>query len=66
MKCPQCQSEDVEYENCNISEWDLVKVVNKIPGAIYQCLNCSCDFEWIKGQKLRVISDGVDQLQFET
>lgn len=56
MDCPQCTSDDVEYEPCRVV--DLFD--NQYPAALYQCNNCGCDFQWIRNRGITIISDGVE------
>ena len=58
MDCPECDSEEIEKEDC------LGEVEGSFKKRIMvtcTCLNCGCDFERVKKGKgaVRVISSGV-------
>jgi hypothetical protein len=56
MKCPNCQSEDLEKEKCLPTEF-MSKAIN----IIYQCRNCTCDFQSQGRAGVLIISEGIKQ-----
>lgn len=66
MKCPSCESKDLEREAAPITRTPIVRQdrivwLPLIPSVQYRCRDCDTEFMWIRGEGIRVIGEGMQQ-----